>query len=164
MEVATDMKRTLTMIVLLSGLLFLAQLSVQTAETQAQMGHQMSGMGAAPGPEYAPMAAPGKKVPIGNGYYLIYGFDKPPKLGTSIMKVEIFTAEDKKDTSFEVKADADMPSMRGAHASGDRPFRLSNKGDYLIPISIVMPGDWEVKISVLKDGKVIFRGRYNFNV
>lgn len=158
------MKRYLALIVLLSGLLFLAPLSVQAAETHAQMGHQMSGMSTAPMAEYAPMAAPGKKVPLGNGYYLIYGFDKPPKLGTAIMKVEIFTAEDKKDTSFEVKADTDMPSMRGAHASGDRPFKLSNKGDYLIPISIVMPGDWEVKLTVLKEGKVIFRGRYNFNV
>jgi hypothetical protein len=164
MEVATGMKRYLAMMILLSGFLFLSQLPGEGAETHAQMGHQMSGMGAAPMPEYAPMPAPGKKVPIGSGYYLIYGFDKPPKLGTAIMKVEIFTQEDKKDTSFEVKADADMPSMRGAHASGDRPFKLSNKGDYLIPISIVMPGDWEVKITVIKEGKVLFRGRYNFNV
>jgi hypothetical protein len=164
MEVATGMKRYLSMMILLSGFLFLTLLPVQGAENHAQMGRQMSGMGAAPMPEYAPMPAPGKKVPIGNGFYLIYGFDKPPKLGTAIMKVEIFTAEDKKDTSLEVKADADMPSMRGAHASGDRPFKLSNKGDYLIPISIVMPGDWEVKITVIKEGKVLFRGRYNFNV
>lgn len=115
-------------------------------------------------PEYPPMPSPGKKVPIGNGNYLIYGFDRQPKMGTAIMKVEIFTGEDKKDTSLEVKADADMPSMRGAHATGDRAFKLSNKGDYLLPISIVMPGDWEVKFTVIKDGKVIFRGRYNFNV
>ena len=57
-----------------------------------------------------------------------------------------------------------MPSMRGAHGTGDRPFQISNKGDYLLPISIVMPGDWEIKLTVIKAGKVIFRGRYNFNV
>ena len=110
------------------------------------------------------MAEPGKKVPFGSGYYLIYGFDKKPKLGTEIMKVEIFNAQGKKDTSFDVKGDAGMPSMRGAHETGDKPFALSKKGDYLLPIPIVMPGDWEVRFTVLKEGKVVFRGRYNFNV
>jgi hypothetical protein len=54
--------------------------------------------------------------------------------------------------------------MGGAHETGDKAFTLSNKGDYLLPINIVMPGDWEIRLTVLKEGKVIFRGRYNFNV
>ena len=115
-------------------------------------------------PVYAPMPGPGKKVPIEGGYYLMYGFDKKPKLGTVIMKVEIFTGEGKKDTSLEAKADAGMPSMKGAHETGDRPFTVSKKGDYLLPISIVMPGDWEIRLTLLKEGRVIFRGRYNFDV
>jgi len=120
--------------------------------------------GAGQKPVFAPMPEPGKKVPIGNGYYLIYGFDKRPKMGMVIMKVEVFTGEGKKDTTLELKADAGMPSMGGAHETGDKAFSLSNKGDYLLPINIVMPGDWEIRLSVLKEGKVIFRGRYNFNV
>lgn len=115
-------------------------------------------------PVFAPMPDPGKKVPIGNGYYLIYGFDKRPKMGMAIMKVEVFTGEGKKDTTFELKADAGMPSMSGAHETGDKAFQLSNKGEYLLPINIVMPGDWEVRITVSKEGKIIYRGRYNFNV
>ena len=114
-------------------------------------------------PIYAPLPAAGQKVPFGV-YYLIFGFDKKPKLGAIIMKVECFTKEGKKDTSFEVKADAGMPSMRGAHETGDRSFTLSKKGDYLLPINIVMPGDWEIRLTLLKGGKVIFRGRYNFDV
>ena len=113
---------------------------------------------------YPSMPGPGKKIPVGSDYYMTYGFDKKPKLGTLIMKVEIFTKEGKKDTPFEIKADTDMPSMRGAHATGDRPFKLSNKGDYLLPIDIVMPGDWEIKLTLFKEGKVIFRGSYQFNV
>jgi hypothetical protein len=115
-------------------------------------------------PVYSPLPSPGNKVPLGDGYYLQYGFDKKPKLGTVIMKVEIFTKEGRKDTGFEVKADAGMPSMRGAHETGERPFQLSRKGDYLLPINIVMPGDWEIRLSVLRTGKVIFRGRYNFDI
>jgi hypothetical protein len=70
---------------------------------------------------YPSMPGPGKKVPVGSDHYLIYGFDKKPKLGTVIMKVEIFTREGKKDTSIEAKADAGMPSMKGAHETGERP-------------------------------------------
>jgi hypothetical protein len=120
--------------------------------------------GAGSAQTYPTMPGPGKKVPVGNDYYLIYGFDKKPKLGTVIIKVEVFTTQGKKDTSLEVKADAGMPSMRGAHDTGDQPFKLSNKGDYLLPINIVMHGDWEVRFTVLKDGKVIFRGSYQFDV
>jgi hypothetical protein len=113
---------------------------------------------------FAAMPGPGKKVPIGNGAYLIYGFDKKLKMGTVIMKVELYTPDGKRDTSLEVLADSGMPSMRGAHETGDQPFKLSRKGDYLLPINIVMPGDWEIRLTVRKDGKVLFRGRYNFDV
>jgi hypothetical protein len=147
--------------ILLAGLLFLPVIALHGAEMR---GHGTQMAGAAPMPEYPPMPEPGKKVPIGDGYYLIYGFDKPLKMGRVIMSVEVFTSEGNKDTSVEVKADADMPSMRGAHGTGDRPFQLSKKGEYLLPISIVMPGYWEIKLTVVKTGKVIFRGRYNFNV
>jgi hypothetical protein len=115
-------------------------------------------------PAYPSMPGPGKKVPVGSGHYVIYGFDKKPKLGTIIMKVEVFTKEGKKDISLEVKADAGMPSMKGAHETGDRPFKLSKRGDYLLPIDIVMPGDWEIRLTLLKDGKVVFRGSYQFDV
>ena len=147
-----SMKRCIFIVLLsLAVLLPLMHQSVRAAGTEGA-------------PAYPVMSEPGKKVQIGNDYYLIYGFDKKPKLGTVIMKVEIFTGEGKKDTSFEVKADSDMPSMRGAHATGDRPFTLSKKGDYLLPINIVMPGGWEIKLTVMKDGKVVARGRYNFSV
>ena len=126
--------------------------------------HGVSGSAASGTEQYPSMPGPGKKVFIGNDYYLIYGFDKKPKLGTLIMKVEIFTKEGKKDTSMEVKGEAGMPSMKGAHDTGDKPFKLSKKGDYLLPFDIVMPGDWEIRLSLLKEGKVIFRGSYQFDI
>jgi hypothetical protein len=135
---------------------------------ESQQGHQSKTGSTVSGTErmqaYPPMPGPGKKVPVGSDHYLIYGFDKKPKLGTVIMKVEIFTKEGKKDTSMEIKADAGMPSMKGAHETGEQPFKLSQKGDYLLPINIVMPGDWEIRLTLLKEGKVIFRGSYQFDV
>jgi hypothetical protein len=113
---------------------------------------------------YPSMPGPGKKVFIGKDYYFIYGFDKKPKMGIVIMKVELYTGDGKKETSLEVKADAGMPSMKGAHETGERFFKLSKTGDYLLPIDIVMPGDWEIRLTILKEGKVIFRGSYQFDV
>jgi hypothetical protein len=107
---------------------------------------------------------PGEKIPLTVDSYFIYGFEKQPKLGTAIMKVEIFSRDGKRDTSFVVKGDADMPSMRGAHSSGDKDFSLSAKGVYLLPIRLVMPGDWEVRFTFLKKGQTVFRGAYLFDL
>ena len=115
-------------------------------------------------PVFPAMPSPGKKVPIDNDHYIIYGFDKKPKLGTIIMKVEIYTRDGNKDTSFEVLADSGMPSMKGAHETGEQPLRVSKKGAYLLPVNIVMPGDWEIRITIKKDGKVVFRGSHQFDV
>lgn len=114
--------------------------------------------------DYPLMHGTDKKIKLEGGSYFFYTFDKKPKLGTVIMKVVIFNSKNKKDTSLEVTADSGMPSMRGAHETGDKPFTLSNKGDYLLPIDIVMPGDWEVKLTITKAGKVIFRGSHKFDV
>jgi hypothetical protein len=120
--------------------------------------------GAGQAPVFTAMPGTGKKVPIGNGAYLIYGFDKKPKMGTIIMKVEAYTADGKKDTTLEILGDSGMPSMKGAHETGDQPFKLSRKGEYLLPVNIVMPGDWEVRITIKKDGKALFRGSHRFDV
>ena len=131
-------------------------------------GHQMKanagGAGTGQAPAFATMPGTGKKVPIGKGAYLIYGFDEKPKMGTVIMKVVVYTPNGKQDTSLEVLADSGMPSMRGAHETGDQLFKLSRKGEYLLPVNIVMPGDWEIRLTIKKDGKVIFRGSHMFDV
>lgn len=113
---------------------------------------------------YQPLPKSGTKVPIGADHYFIYGFDKPPKIGVSIMRVELFTRDGKRDTSFTVKGDADMPSMRGAHSTGDKDFSLSAKGVYLLPVRLVMPGDWEIRFTFVKQGKAVFRGAYLFDL
>ncbi len=119
----------------------------------------------APSPkDFITLGKPGGKIALGAGHYFVYGFTKPAKIGTAIMKVEIFTRDGKRDTSFIVKGDADMPSMRGVHSTGDKDFALSKKGDYLLPIPLVMPGDWEVRLTFLKEGKKVLRGAYLFDL
>ena len=113
---------------------------------------------------YQPLPKPGEKVTIDANHYFTYGFDKPPKIGVAILRVEVFTRDGKRDTSFVVKGDADMPSMRGAHSTGDKDFSLSAKGVYLLPVRLVMPGDWEIRFTFVKNGKALFRGAYLFDI
>jgi hypothetical protein len=114
--------------------------------------------------DYKLFQKPGEKIPLGPNHYFIYGFTKPPKLGTTIMRVEIFNRDGGHDTSFVVKGDADMPSMRGAHTAGDKDFSISAKGIYLLPVRLVMPGDWEVSFTFIKEGKTVLRGVYLFDL
>lgn len=114
---------------------------------------------------YADLPQPGKKVPLDADHYFTYGFDKTPKLGTCVMRVEIFGRDGSKDTtSFVVKGEADMPSMRGAHSTGQQPFALSDKGVYLLPVRFVMPGGWEIRFVFMKEGNTVFRGAYRFDL
>ena len=123
---------------------------------------------AAPAPAgrtaYVPMPKPGAKLPLGKEHYFTFGFVQQPKLGNAVMRVEIFTQDGQRDRSFVVQGDADMPSMRGAHSSGPKPFALSKKGAYLLPVQLVMPGDWEIRFTFEKNGTTVFRGAYLFDL
>ena len=119
------MKLTVLLLVIVS-LLYLPFLAESQQSHKSKHGAEVAAAsGTEKAPAYIPMPGPGKKVPIiGTDYYLTYGFDKKPKLGTVILKVELFNKEGKKDTSMEIKADAGMPSMKGAHDMGDQPMKL----------------------------------------
>jgi len=113
---------------------------------------------------YKPLPKPGKKYEIGDGVYLIYEFSEKPKMGTVILKIQIFNRNGEKITPYAIKGRSDMPSMRGAHDSGDQDFKLNKKNDYLLPVNIVMPGDWEIRVTFLTDGKPVFHGSLTFDV
>ncbi|MEI6079236.1 MAG: hypothetical protein WCQ53_01170 [bacterium] len=116
------------------------------------------------GADYKQLPKPGKKIAIDPNKYFIYGFVQRPKMGSAIMKVEVFSKDGIKDTSLTIKGDVDMPSMRGAHSTGEREFALSAKGTYLLPVELVMPGDWEFRFNFIKNGNSVFRGAYLFDL
>lgn len=113
---------------------------------------------------YQALPGEGKKCPIGKDYYFTYSFDKKPQLGTIILKIELFDKDGKKDSSLAVTGDSGMPSMKGHHDSGEVAFKLNKKSEYLLPVNVVMPGDWEVKLVFKKDNKPIYRGSIKFDV
>jgi hypothetical protein len=106
----------------------------------------------------------GKKCWIGEEHYFTYRFVQPPKIGTAILRVQLFDKTGQRVTDIQVTGNSGMPSMRGAHDSGEVPFELNKKGDYLLPVHIVMAGEWEVQLRFLKENEVIFLGSFRFGV
>jgi hypothetical protein len=113
---------------------------------------------------FTPIPKAGKKYDIDADTYLIYEFNEKPKMGTAFLKIQIFNRKSDKITPFTIFGRSDMPSMRGAHDSGSVEFKLNKKNDYLMPVNIVMPGDWEVRITIQKDGKPVYYGSITFDV
>lgn len=115
-------------------------------------------------PEFKDLPKAGKKCWIGEVYYFLYEFDKTPKMGTAILKIRLFDKDGKQVTDLEIIGQSDMPSMKGAHDSGEVAFKLNKKGDYLLPVNVVMPGEWEVLLTFSRTKVVLFRGRLTFSV
>ena len=115
-------------------------------------------------PMFQDLPKSGKKCWIGEVNYFTWEFDKTPKMGTAILIVKLYDKDGKRVSDLAVAGRSDMPSMRGAHDSGEVAFKLNKAGDYLLPVSVVMPGDWEVLLTFSRNGIVIFRGRVAFDV
>jgi nitrogen fixation protein FixH len=54
--------------------------------------------------------------------------------------------------------------MRGSHDTGEVAFKLNQKGEYLLPVDIMMPGDWDVRLIFRKDDTIIHRASITFDV
>ncbi len=115
-------------------------------------------------PVYSTLPGYGKKCWIGEDYYFVYKFDKTPKMGTAILKIQLFDKKGKRSTNFNIIGNYGMPSMGSAHDSGEQSFKLNKKGDYLLPVDIAMPGEWEVKLTFTKEKKTVYLGKFKFNV
>lgn len=160
------MKKT-TILMTAAAIAPLIALPALSSGALAQTGHEMHKKplrDEAKAPVFNDLPGYGKKCRIGEEYYFTYKFDKKPTLGTAILKIRLFDAKGNRVTALEIAGASDMPSMRGAHDSGEVPFKLNKKGDYLLPVNIVMPGEWEVKITFLKDKAPIYRGAFRFEI
>src|SRR5512136_1446179 len=106
-------------------------------------------------PEFKDLPKAGQKCWIGEVNYFVYEFDKTPKMGTVILIVKLFDKDGKQVADLDLSGRSDMPSMRGAHDSGEVAFKLNKKGDYLLPVNIVMPLDWEVLLTFSRNKVVV---------
>lgn len=107
----------------------------------------------------------GGNVPAGTEAaenYFSYEFVERPKVGEVILKL---TLADKADgEAVRAFAEYDMPSMRGHHASGKVEFRRNRAGDFVLPIHFAMRGDWEIVLTLEKDGAETHRRVVSLNL
>ncbi len=156
---SSEMRRLKILSVLLSALLTAGVATAAVVSTGPPSAQDQT-----QAPVYEELAGTRKKCWIGQDYFFTYEFDHKPKMGTAILVIKLFDKEGERRTDMEIVGNSGMPSMSGAHDSGDVPFQLNKKGNYLLPISVVMAGEWEVKLTFLKDEKIIFRGKFRFHV
>jgi hypothetical protein len=114
--------------------------------------------------EFTPLTKAGHKMAISANLFIAYEFSERPKLGLIVLKIRVFDKDGNKVTPLTIQGRSGMPSMPGHHDSGQVDFKLNRKNDYLLPVDVVMPGDWEVQLTFLKADKAIFYGRVNFDV
>jgi hypothetical protein len=156
----------------LAGALTYAQSCGNCKMGEGKDGCKMAGIGSAggtadsskPGPAYVKMPGFDKKFQV-EGYTVSYRFVKRPQIGTIILRVQVFNADKKQVKPFLVSGEYGMPSMKGAHDSGLQPFKTNVKGDYLLPVSLVMRGEWEVKMVISdKEKKPVYCGVFKFSI
>lgn len=111
----------------------------------------------------AVLAGEGEKVMLPDGGWFTWRFAEKAKLGTPIAKVQVFDKGGAQAAVCEVIGEYGMPSMR-YHDSGPVKFQLNKKGDYLLPVNLVMPGEWELKIKVLKGKEKLYEGAVLFTI
>ena len=121
-------------------------------------------IGQAGEPVFQDLPKSGKKCWIGEVNYFTWEFDKMPKTGMSVLIIKLYDKDGKRVSDLVITGRSEMPSMRGAHDSGEVAFKTNRAGDYLLPVNVVMPGDWEVLLTLSRNGIVIFRGRLTFDV
>lgn len=110
------------------------------------------------------MAPAGEKIWLNESLYFTHEFDKTPAMGPLVLKIKLFNKDGTRSTALKIKGSSDMPSMRGAHDTGFRDFRISKRGDYLLPVDIVMPGDWEIQVIIYSGETAIYHGLLLFDI
>ena len=111
----------------------------------------------------AALPAEGDKAPLPEGGWFTWQFAEKPKLGTAVLKVQVFDKNGAKVRPYDLVGEFGMPAMR-YHDSGPVPFKLNKKGDYLLPVELVMAGEWEVVIRVRQGKAELYAGKVLFAI
>jgi len=107
---------------------------------------------------------PGERFAVSDGITGEWEFSQKPQIGMVILKIQLFDKDDKKISSLSVTGDSGMPSMPGSHDTGEVAFKLNKKMNYLLPVNVVMPGDWAVKLVFSEGETILLRAVIRFDV
>ncbi len=110
----------------------------------------------------AVLAPEGNKNMLPGGGWFTWKFSEKPKLGNIVIKVRAFSKGGVQESPYEITGEAGMASMRD-HDTGPVKFQLNRKGDYLLPVGLVMTGEWQLTIRVKKGKNEIYAGKVVFS-
>ncbi len=114
--------------------------------------------------DWVPLSGPGKKVKINEDFSFTYEFSQRPQMGTVILVVRVTDKKGAQVVPYKITGRSDMPEMRGAHDSGDVEFKTNRAANYLLPVNIVMPGEWEVQLTFSLNGQAVYYGSLRFTI
>jgi hypothetical protein len=114
--------------------------------------------------DWIPVPGPGKKFKLNDDFSFTYEFSQRPQMGTVILIIRVTDKNGDQVLPYKITGRSDMPSMRGAHDSGEIAFRTNKANNYLLPVNIVMPGDWEVRVTFSLNDKAVFYGSIHFDI
>lgn len=99
----------------------------------------------------------------GSEYSIQYEWPVKPRVGHYTLKVTVADKAGDQAQGIEIMAAYDMPSMRGHHRTEEKMKRNDN-GYFLLPIYFAMRGDWEIILSVMKDGEKAAEKKINLSI
>jgi hypothetical protein len=105
----------------------------------------------------------GKKTPLNENYSFVFSFVDKPKMGSTILRIEIFDKQNNKVDNFVVDAAVDMPSMRGHHGS-QKTITANASKNYVAPIDFMMRGEWEIALTFKEAHTVVSVGILNLSI
>jgi hypothetical protein len=106
----------------------------------------------------------GERFEVKEGIYGVCEFSQKPQIGMVILKIRLFDKNDVKISTLVISGESGMPSMPGHHDSGDVAFKLNKAQNYLLPVNVVMPGDWEVKLKFRDGEQIVLLAAVRFDV
>ena len=115
-------------------------------------------------PPAVSLAGDNKKILLPGGESFTYAFAQRPQMGTAILKIKLFNAQGRPKKDLRITGRSGMPSMGSAHDTAEKAFVLNKKGDYLLPVDVVMPGVWEVHVFIYRGDTLIYHGVIPFEV
>ena len=118
----------------------------------------------APQPAAVLLAGEGRDCALPGGMRFTYRFASRPQLGTVVLKVQVYGKDGARSTDLKIWGRVQMPQMSKEHDSGERAFQLNRRGDYLMPVDFVMPGDWELVLSFSKGSQQVYRGKIELKI
>jgi hypothetical protein len=85
----------------------------------------------------------------GTENYFTYYWEKPPVKGTDNFVITVYNAKRLAVKDYQVSASV----VPGSKPAPVKPIKMNERKQFVLPVEITKEGDWQISITILKDGK-----------